>query len=118
MPPPQAYQNSDGMKVLDQLLALARAIRRPRSYIGMSAFLLFGFTQHVRPYNWEGEERVDIIATYAPAVVGKCVHTCLCDAIATHWDGRYPHVISDDYPLCTLQPFPRGNRHRGWRGRR
>ena len=40
--------------IRDQILALAREIRKPRAYIGYIAFILFGLVKQCRPQVWEG----------------------------------------------------------------
>ena len=54
------------VRVLDKLMALAREIRKPRAYVGYSAFVCFALAQNCRPHAWEGDARIDLVETYAP----------------------------------------------------
>ena len=68
-------------RVLQKLLQLARDIRRPRAYIGYSALICFGLARGCRPFVWEGANRIDLIAAYAPWAIGRCTKECAVDAV-------------------------------------
>ena len=68
-------------RVLCKLLQLARDIRRPRSYIGYSALMCFALARGCRPFVWEGENNIDVIASHAPWAVGRCTNECDVDAV-------------------------------------
>ena len=67
---------------LEKLLALARAIRTPRTYVGHSAFLLFALSRNRRIFAWEGENRKDLLALYAPWAVKDSTTDAPVDVIA------------------------------------
>ena len=68
-------------RVLQKLLQLARDIRRPCAYIGYSALICFGLARGCRPFVWEGANRIDLIAAYAPWAIGRCTKECAVDAV-------------------------------------
>ena len=49
---------------------LAGQIRRPRAYIGQSAFLALALKRKLRIQLWQGEEKVDLVGVYAPWAQG------------------------------------------------
>ena len=58
----------------------------------------------VRPYIWEGENRVDLIEAYAPWAADTCLEQCqvqgICCAVVTSPDGRtHIQAISEEFPL-------------------
>ena len=53
-------------------LKLARELRTPGAYVGYSAFVLFALSFGVRPYMWEGKERIDIVGQFAPHLLERC----------------------------------------------
>ena len=53
-------------RIQTTLLALARAIRRPRAFVGYSAFVLMGLLKKCQPCMWEGVTRIDLLETFAP----------------------------------------------------
>lgn len=86
------------------LLALARHIRLPRSYVGYSAFILMALVYGVRPCAWEGATFVDMLDTFAPWAKPQCTTPCAVSAIpcalAAKAGGAVECVpISDQHPL-------------------
>ena len=69
-------------RVLGKLLALARDIRRPTTYIGYSAFVCWALLRGRRPCVWEGEHRIDLIEVYAPGAAERGQTVCKVDAVA------------------------------------
>ena len=67
--------------VLGTLLNLAREIRRPRAYIGYSAFVCFALARECRPYVWEGDERIDLVDVHVPWAKERCARSCVVDAV-------------------------------------
>ena len=59
-------------KIHTTLLALARSIRRPRTYVGYSAFILMGLLKKCRPCAWEGPFFIDLMQMYAPWAIEDC----------------------------------------------
>ena len=59
-------------KIRTTLLALAREIRRPRSYVGYSAFILMGLKKECRPCIWEGAQFIDVLDVFAPWAKERC----------------------------------------------
>ena len=55
-----------GHTIRTTLLALARTIRKPRAYVGYSAFILMGLLNKCRPCAWEGASFIDLIDVFAP----------------------------------------------------
>ncbi len=64
------------------MLQLARDIRKPRMTIGYSALICFALARGCRPFVWEGETRIDLIASFVPWAVGRCTKECAVDAVA------------------------------------
>ena len=52
--------------IRNQVLALAREIRKPQAWIGYIAFILFGLLHRVRPQVWEGAHKFCVIEQFAP----------------------------------------------------
>ena len=69
-------------RIIDSLLALARELRRPRSFVGQSFFMLLGILKKCRPFLWVGEHRCDLIETYVPWALALCSNDCVVDAAA------------------------------------
>jgi hypothetical protein len=74
--PEAAARALQATAVLDEELALARQLRDPRYYVGYSAFILFALRFGVRPFMWEGANRVDIVHTFAPWQEERCQEAC------------------------------------------
>ena len=70
--PEPAARSLQAAAVLDKRLALARQIRTPRNYVGYSAFILFALRFGVRPFMWEGANRVDIVHAFTPWQEERC----------------------------------------------
>ena len=67
-PPAVAAQH----KIHSTLSALAREIRRPRAYVGYSAFILMGLLKQCRPCAWEGSTFIDLLQVFAPWAKERC----------------------------------------------
>lgn len=86
------------------LLALARAIRRPREYVGYSAFLLMGLLKKCQPTVWEGSSYIDLLEVFAPWAKERCTELVLVSAIpvalVANPDGSVALApICAEYPL-------------------
>ena len=95
--------------VTRSLLSLAREIRKPRQYVGYSAFVLMALLMGARPCAWEGSALNDLISTYAPWA-DNCTVPCqvqvVCCALQAHPDGRARLcAISEELPLNTCRHF-------------
>ena len=58
--------------VLSKVLDLAREIKGENRWIGYSAFCVFSILNSIRPFAWEGDTRVDLVANYATAFTDSC----------------------------------------------
>ena len=92
------------------LLFLAREIRRPRSYVGYSAFVLMALRENARPFAWEGSTSIDLIGTYAPWASEDCTAQCavqvVCCALKAQPTGHAQLcAISEELPLSTCRHF-------------
>ena len=97
-------------KILRELLALAREIRRPWSYIGYSSFVLMALYMGARPCVWEGGTLIDLIATSAPWALERCTAECavqaVCCVVVAQLDGSARLMpISDEHPLSECRHF-------------
>ena len=97
------------------LLALAREIRRPRAYVGYSAFILMGLLKKCRPCVWEGANFIDLLEVFAPWAKEHCTMLlpataipCTLMAKATSCVELIP--ISAEYPLSQTKHFVAGIR--------
>ena len=91
-------------KIHTTLLALARSIRRPRTYVGYSAFILMGLVYGCRPFAWEGPSLIDLIKVFAPWAEELCTQECPvqtipCALVATEGCSVECAPISQEYPL-------------------
>ena len=68
-------------KVNTALLALARDIRRPRNFLGYSAFILFGLCKKCQPRAWEGAYCYNLLQVFAPWALDMCPQPCAVTAI-------------------------------------
>ena len=67
--------------VLHKRLKLARDIRTPRVYVGFSVFILCALRFAVRPFMWEGANRVDIVHAFASWQAERCQERCSVDGV-------------------------------------
>ena len=96
--------------VLKTLLALSRDIRRPRAYVGYSAFLLMGLLYKVRPCVWEGRDLIDLIGTFATWAQPHCITPCAVQAVCCCLEaqaGGFARLlpISEKNPLWECRHF-------------
>ena len=78
LPPALAAQH----RIESKLLALAREIRRPKAYVGYSAFILMGLLKKQRPCVWEGTSFIDLLQVFAPWALEFCTSELPMTAIA------------------------------------
>ena len=102
-------------KIYALLLALARSIRKPKSYVGYSAFILMGLLKKRRPCAWEGPQFIDLIQVFAPWACDRCSQDCAAHAIPcaviSQPDGSCILApISEQHPLQTCGHFVGGCR--------
>ena len=100
-------------KIQATLLTLAREMRRPKAYVGYSAFILMGLLKKKRPHVWEGANYVDLIDVFAPWANEFCtvpvnVSGISCTPIARAGGGVELVPICDDYPLSQTRHFVAG----------
>ena len=101
-----AAQQDQAERARHKLLRLSREIRKPNEYIGHSAFLLFALLKRVRPYCWEGKNRVDLLETYAPWALEYCTTAVAVDAVCVCPDKEKGWAPVDDaHPLATCRHF-------------
>ena len=73
-----AYKTS---AIVEQVVALARGMALPGTYVGQAAFLLLALKRRMRVHLWIGARRVDIIEDYAPWAKSFCQIEAHADAI-------------------------------------
>ena len=95
------------------MLALAREIKRPKAYVGCSAFILMGLRMKCQPCVWEGSNFIDLLEAFAPWAKEDCTQKILVTAIpcsliakAGGFVERVP--ISDEHPLSKSSHFVAG----------
>ena len=106
--PPLEHKTLSG-NLLGNILKLAREIKTSDNSVGYIAFVCFAILNELRPFAWEGGNRIDLIASYAPwatrctmptnvdAVV--CCVVCQDSGIATF------EPVSDQHPLNECRHF-------------
>jgi hypothetical protein len=95
------------------LLSLARDIRRPRVYVGYSAFILMGLLKKCRPCVWEGSTFMDLVEVFAPGVAKLCSApipvAAIPVALVAQPGGSVDLVaISEKYPLTSTCHYVAG----------
>ena len=100
-------------KIEATLLALAREIRRPRAYVGYSAFILMGLLKKCQPCVWEGSQFIDLLEVFAPWAKEHCTQklplTAIPCALLAKARGSVELVpISDEHPLSKTCHFVAG----------
>ena len=100
-------------RIESKLLALAREIRRPRAYVGYSAFILMGLLKKQRPCVWEGTNFIDLLQVFAPWALESCTSTfpmtaIACTLIAQSGGGVELAPICEQYPLVRTGHFVAG----------
>jgi hypothetical protein len=109
--PPSHHTN-----LLNNVLQLARSIRKPRSHVGYVAFVCFALCKRLLVHMWEGAYRVSLIHHYAPWALEDITAATACDGICcciapavpggdsdTTW---YP--VSADHPLNEVKHYVAG----------
>ena len=102
-----------GRKIVATLLALARAIRVPRTYVGYSAFVVMGLRMKCRPCAWEGSVFIDLLDLFAPWAKESCTRELSVAAIPCALmpkpGGSVECVpISDEHPVSQTRHFVGG----------
>ena len=114
--PTTVANNNAARGIRDQILALAREIRKPRAWIGYIAFILFGLLKQCRPQVWEGSHKFCLLEQHAPWVLEMCTRQCAYAAISC---GLRPNPdrscgvaslvpISDEMPLNKMSHYVAG----------
>ena len=101
-----AVDQAAGECAMRKLLELSRQIRTDRTYIGHSAFILMALLKGVRLYCWEGEDRVDLLHTYAPWALERCPTAVAVDCVCvccTEEGGWAP--VNKENPLHKCKHF-------------
>ena len=112
-PDPAGALSEQGHKCFEKLMKLSRTIRRPRAWIGYSAFVVFALLRKVRVYVWEGENRVDLCkAVLPPWKLEELSREPSADAIAccaVPRDSGPPGwaPVSEDYRLMICNNYRR-----------
>ena len=107
-------QNPDAArhKIQATLLALARAISRPRPYVGYSAFVLMGLLKKCQLCIWEGVTRIDLLETFAPWAKEHCravaVTGIACKVMAVAGGSLECVPISEEHPVGSTNHFVGG----------
>ena len=101
------------LNVQRTLLALARSMRRPRTYVGYCAFILMGLLKKCRPVAWEGKNRIDLLQTFAPWSIETCNTECAVQAISCALVARECGLaecvaISEEHPLANCSHYVAG----------
>ena len=96
--------------ILRRVLKLAQEIRGINNWIGYSAFLFLSIMDSLRPYAWEGETRIDLVANYATAFTDKCnkqphIEVVACCLVSQ--DAGVPEYVpvSDTHPLSQCKHY-------------
>ena len=110
-PPEVASQH----RIESKLLALAREIRRPRAYVGYSAFILMGLLKKCRPCVWEGALYFDLLQVFAPWALESCtsdapIAAIPCTLIAQAGGSVELAPVSEQYPLSRTTHYVAGIR--------
>ncbi len=100
-------------KIQTTLLALARAIRRPRAFEGYSAFVLMGLLKKCQLCIWEGVTRVDLLETFAPWAKEHCTRAVavtgiVCKVMAVAGGSLECVPISEEHPVGSTNLFVGG----------
>ena len=111
-----ALENAQVATEMNKLLVELQA---PRSYVGVSAFLIFALMYRVRVRVWHGTQCEDIVETYAPWAKDVISEHAICHAVAcklkdgglqleldhaqliNHWVASFPYDI-DSSPLSGI----------------
>ena len=91
--------------ILRALLQLARDIRKPRTYIGYSALICFALARGCRPFVWEGETKIDVVASHAPWAVGRCTKECAVDAVVCCMVPAVAGGHAEMMPVSAMRPL-------------
>ncbi len=94
-------------RVSCRLLELARNIRRPRAYIGHSAFICFVLSRECRPFIWEGANRVDIVEAYDPWAFELCKRECIVDGVCICLEHVEGSDVAEMKPVSESHPLSR-----------
>jgi hypothetical protein len=97
-----------------RLLALSREIRKPKAYVGYSAFILMGLLKKCRPCAWEGSSFIDLLEVFAPWALEHCTAPCpvrtIPCALVAQADGSVELApISEEHPLSRTCHFVAGH---------
>ena len=115
--PTTVANNHAARGIRDQILALAREIRKPIAWIGYIAFILFGLLKQCRPHIWEGSNKFCLLEQHAPWALaingGMCTRQLAYAAIPC---GFRPNScglaslvqISDAMPLSKMSHYVAG----------
>ena len=95
------------------LLALARDIRKPRAYVGYSAFILMGLLKKCQPCVLEGAAFMNLLDVFAPWAKEHCttpvaVRAIPCTLVAQAGGSVELAPISEVHPLSKTSHFVAG----------
>ena len=100
-------------RILTTLLALARAIRRPRAFVGYSAFVLMGLLKKCQLCIWEGVTRVDLLETFTPWAKEHCTRAVavtgiVCKVMAVAGGSLECVPISEEHLVGSMNHYVGG----------
>ena len=100
----RAETTNPGQRIFARILALAREIRTPRTYVGYSFFVLVGLARKCQPCMWEGENRVNLLSTFAPWGLEAAVAECAVDGVVCCMKAM-PNGRAEMGPVSAEQPL-------------
>jgi hypothetical protein len=80
------------------MLALARQIRKPKAYVGYSAFILMGLKEKRQPFVFEGSVCIDLLDVFAPWAKDADTNVCHAAAIPCA-------IVAGEAGSCVLVPI-------------
>ena len=110
-PAPLLPLASAGQDAVSKLLALSRQVRRPRTWVGYSAFVVFGALRGIRVHVWEGRNRVDVTRVFLPAWLyekledNAVADAALCAAVADERGPPQWAPVSEERPAGTCSHY-------------
>ena len=93
-------------------MQLARDIRTPRKHVGYIAYVVLALRRRMRVCMWEGECKVELVATFAPWALELCTADAACDGICCCSSpavaGRPWVPVSAQHPLNEVKHYVAG----------
>ncbi len=76
-----AQPGEQKLGLLSEILLLARELRQQKHYVGYLFFILLGMSHNILPVAWEGANKVDLLAAFAPWAINEDVRSCGVEAV-------------------------------------